>query len=343
MENMKRTSIGFILVGIALLTGCSTDRKTPDYPLQGTWALRQVDYPIGSSVHYPQEGSTFLSLYDGDSLLRQCKLVETQSGLMIMPLSKTYITLVNKGNGEWLYLEEGNPRPLTLRDDSTLVIQRNGRLSTLVRADAIEQEWGAEIRALIDLEADQAEVHNFVLSAKERQQAGIIHLFIYVTLGIIVLLLFIGQMALSNRRERRRLQRQLQQIQEEHEERPQSVKEAIEDVVARYFGSEEYIALQRRISRGEHLHAEDWLAIEQQLKLVFPGFGTKLLALYNMSELESQTCLLIKLRIAPTDIANVLSRDTSTISTVRSRLYQKVFHQKGGAKEWDEFVLSIGE
>ena len=343
MENMKRTSIAFILVGLALLTGCSNDRKTPDYPLQGTWALRQVDYPIGSKAHYPQEGSTFLSLYDGDSLLRQCKLVETQSGLMITPLSKTYITLVNKGNGEWLYLEEDNPRPLTLRDDSTIVIQRNGRLSTLVRADDIEQEWGAEIRALIDMESDQAEVHNYMLSAKEREQAGIIHLFIYVTLGIIVLLLFAGQMALSNRRERRRLQRQLQQIQEEHEERPQSVKEAIEDVVARYFGSEEYIALQRRISRGEHLHAEDWSAIEQQLKLVFPGFGTKLLALYNMSELEYQTCLLIKLRIAPTDIANVLSRDTSTISTVRSRLYQKVFHQKGGAKEWDEFVLSIGE
>ena len=30
------------------------------------------------------------------------------------------------------------------------------------------------------------------------------------------------------------------------------------------------------------------------------------------------------------------------ISTVRSRLYKKVFGQKGGAKEWDEFLLSIG-
>ena len=61
-----------------------------------------------------------------------------------------------------------------------------------------------------------------------------------------------------------------------------------------------------------------------------------------MSELEYQVCLLVKLRIVPSDIAAVLARDVSTISTVRSRLYKKVFGQKGGAKEWDEFLLSIG-
>ena len=61
-----------------------------------------------------------------------------------------------------------------------------------------------------------------------------------------------------------------------------------------------------------------------------------------MSELEYQVCLLIKLRITPTEMADVLSRDGSTISTVRSRLYKKVFGSKGGARDWDEFVLSIG-
>jgi hypothetical protein len=60
-----------------------------------------------------------------------------------------------------------------------------------------------------------------------------------------------------------------------------------------------------------------------------------------MSELEYQVCLLVKLRVPPKDIATVLARDTSTISTVRSRLYKKVFGRKGGAKEWDDFILSI--
>jgi hypothetical protein len=62
-----------------------------------------------------------------------------------------------------------------------------------------------------------------------------------------------------------------------------------------------------------------------------------------MSELEYQVCQLIKLRVAPSDMAVVLARDASTISTVRSRLYKKVFGRKGGAREWDDFILSIGK
>jgi hypothetical protein len=42
-------------------------------------------------------------------------------------------------------------------------------------------------------------------------------------------------------------------------------------------------------------------------------------------------------------MAVVLARDASTISTVRSRLYKKVFGRKGGAREWDDFILSIGK
>ena len=90
------------------------------------------------------------------------------------------------------------------------------------------------------------------------------------------------------------------------------------------------------------LKDNDWLTIESQIKKVYPGFSSQLRNLHAMSELEYQVCLLIKLRITPSDIAIVLARDASTISTVRSRLYKKVFGHKGGAKEWDEFILSIG-
>ena len=90
------------------------------------------------------------------------------------------------------------------------------------------------------------------------------------------------------------------------------------------------------------MKTDEWMNVEQLLKTVYPSFTTQLRNLYPMSELEYQVCLLIKLRIVPTDIAAVLARDVSTISTVRSRLYKKVFGHKGGARDWDEFVLSIG-
>ena len=92
---------------------------------------------------------------------------------------------------------------------------------------------------------------------------------------------------------------------------------------------------------GHLMKEEDWQQVEQLLKTVYPGFTSQLRSLYQMSELEYHTCLLIKMRIAPKDIAAVLARDVSTISTVRSRLFQKVFGRKGGAKEWDDFILSI--
>ena len=157
-----------------------------------------------------------------------------------------------------------------------------------------------------------------------------------------MLVLVVAQIAISNRRARRRLQLQLQQIHEEHDERPQPVRMAIASVESAYFSSDEYQELQRRIATGQRLQNEDWDEMEAQLKKVYPGFTSQLRNLHPMSELEYQTCLLIKLRITPKDIATVMSRDMSTISTVRSRLYQKVFGQKGGAREWDDFVLSIG-
>ena len=126
------------------------------------------------------------------------------------------------------------------------------------------------------------------------------------------------------------------------QECPQVVRQAIESVETAYFASDEYQALQRRIATGDILKEDDWLTIESQIKKVFPGFSSQLRNLHAMSELEYQVCLLIKLRIAPSDMAIVLARDASTISTVRSRLYKKVFGRKGGAKEWDEFILSIG-
>ena len=178
-----------------------------------------------------------------------------------------------------------------------------------------------------------------MFSAKERQQANYIQ-WLMATIAIVIVLA-----ASSNivaRRRRRQLQLQLQQIQEVRQERPQTVRQAIESVETAYFASDRYEALQRRIATGQRLKDDDWQEIEGQIRKVYPGFISQLRGLHSMSELEYQTCLLIKLRIAPKDIAAVLARDMSTISTVRSRLYKKVFGRKGGAREWDEFILSIG-
>ena len=330
------------LLTVCLLLGCTSGGDGGRWLLQGAWTLRQMDYPIGRIETYAETEGTFLRFYCGDSVVYQCAMTRTATGLIVRHSLQRRVTLIDKGGGEHVYLEDDDPMPLMIADDTTIIIQRNGILSTWHRADDIADEWGKEIREIIatDLQKDHpADAQSYVLSAKERRQHSYIQ-WLVTAIGLITILAVTNFVV--SRRRRQRLQLQLQQIQEVQQERPQAVRQAIASVETAFFASDEYQALQRRIATGQLLKEDDWRDIETQIKKAYPGFGSQLRGLHAMSELEYQVCLLVKLRIAPTDIAAVLARDGSTISTVRSRLYKKVFGQKGGAKDWDEFLLSIG-
>ena len=343
--NIRKLKQLLILLAACLLIGCySNNSSDKSNVLQGAWTLRQVEYPYDRPDTYYKPERTLLRLYDSDSIMYQCWLTKTESGLIISPDLRCPVTLIDKGRGEYVYIEDDNPRPLTV-SDSDIIIQQNGVLYTWCRADDIEREWGSDIRDIIAADTirnGEGLQQSYVLSAKERSQANIIHVLVYSIIAFFILMLLVARIAHDNRRERHRLQLQLQQIQEIKQERPQVVRKAIESVEEAYFASNDYEVMQRRIATGHRLKDEDWQEIESHIRRVYPGFGSQLRNLYAMSELEYQVCLLIKLRMAPKDIAAVLARDMSTISTVRSRLYKKVFGQKGGAREWDEFILTIG-
>jgi hypothetical protein len=329
------------ILATSLLLGCTSGDNGRRFLLQGAWTLRQMDYPVGRIETYEETEGTVLRLYDGDSVVYQCALTRTETGLIVKHGMQRRVTLIDKGGGEHIYLEDDDPMPLTIAGDSTIIIQHNGILNTWHRAEDIANEWGEEIKEIIagDLQkSESAETQSYVLSTKERKQHNYIQ-------WLVTAIAFITVLAVSNyavnRRRRQQLQLQLQQIQEVQSDRPQAVRQAIKSVETAFFASDEYLALQRRITTGQRLKEDDWNGIESLIRKVYPGFSSQLRGLYAMSELEYQVCLLVKLRIAPSDIAAVLARDVSTISTVRSRLYKKVFSQKGGAKEWDEFIMSI--
>ena len=94
------------------------------------------------------DGTTCL-IYDQRNLLYECNIATTPTGLLVQPTATTTVTLVDKGGGEWLYLENGDPHPLRATD-STINIQRMGILYTFSRADSLYSEWGADIRDIID-------------------------------------------------------------------------------------------------------------------------------------------------------------------------------------------------
>jgi hypothetical protein len=74
---------------------------------------------------------------------------------------------------------------------------------------------------------------------------------------------------------------------------------------------------------------------------IYTGFTEKLYGLYRMTEHEYHVSLLVKIRMQPKDISLLTAHSKESVATTRSRLYQKVFNEKGSSKDWDDFVLSL--
>ena len=77
----------FILLASCLLLGCGGDSSSNrPFVLQGAWVLQQLEYPYdrADDTFSEQEG-TYLLMYDGDSVVCQCWMTKTETGLVIKP------------------------------------------------------------------------------------------------------------------------------------------------------------------------------------------------------------------------------------------------------------------
>ena len=107
------------------------------------------------------------------------------------------------------------------------------------------------------------------------------------------------------------------------------------------FTSSIYHRIQNCLNSGHSLGHEDWSELSEIVNSVYTGFTEKLYSLYRMTEQDYHVSLLIKVRIQPKDIALLTAHSKESVASTRSRLYQKVFGQKGSSKDWDDFVLSL--
>ena len=189
-NNMKQHTITCLTL-LLTLCACSDPREQPrdSLDLTSAWVLRHVEFPSGTEQDYALDGDgTTCLIYDQRNLLYECNIATTPMGLLVQPTATTTITLVDKGGGEWLYLENGDPHPLRATD-STITIQRMGILYTFSRADSLYSEWGADISDIFDRTTDSPETENtrYMLSAKERQLTNYVYwLVVAVALVVIV-------------------------------------------------------------------------------------------------------------------------------------------------------------
>lgn len=345
-----------------ILAGCSRKSEPDKYSLSGVWVMTHAEYPVLElSEDFPDaDGETLCRIYEGDSIFYECWIrtmkpgqpqnVMTASDVIIVPKSKCVCTLIQKdGAGNPLYLEDGSVLPVRFLSNTSMTIQKVGIVFSWTLAKEMKQERIAEIKEIIANNLSSAgEMRQFVLPTTERQLEAAnsqlkttAHTLSYIIIILVLVVLLIVYVAINVFRKKQRVEQQLRQMSEERELRPQPVRQAMAEVEEDFLHSEFYLSLRRRIAAGEMLREEDWKEMEQRMKSVWPAFSNRLFDLCHLSELEYRVCLLIKLRVSPSEMAALLSKDTSTISTVRSRLYQKVFQRKGSSKAWDSFILSM--
>jgi regulator of replication initiation timing len=118
-------------------------------------------------------------------------------------------------------------------------------------------------------------------------------------------------------------------------------KEKREQAETVIFSSAVYRKIQDCLNNGRSLSHQDWTELSELVNSIYTGFTEKLYNLYRMSEQDYHVSLLIKVRIQPKDIAQLTAHSKESVASTRSRLYQKVFGEKGSSKDWDDFVLTL--
>lgn len=90
------------------------------------------------------------------------------------------------------------------------------------------------------------------------------------------------------------------------------------------------------------LDDEQWKELQTEIDKNYNHFTARLYATCpKMNETELHVCYLLKLSIAPSDIAHIIVRQVSTVSSIRERLYKKIHGEAGNAKQLDDFILKF--
>lgn len=331
-----------IIITVLALLSCSQTGEHKSINIKGTWTLDSIVYPYDMKYVYPDNDISWLRIYD-DSCYYQCQVTKAPTGNMFIPNETGIYTLIEHDKGEYLYLHEDGKHPFSIESDSTIMIQQDGRQFYWKVCHDFDEDKINTIIGVVrhDLNNLDNSANRYVFSYAEKKLETINHTLIYTFIFIAFAVMIILNRYHNLSKNKKRIEQELRLIEQERQSIPEPVREAMNIVEEDFHNSIFYTSLHERIDKGEHLTEEDWTSINEKINSVYPHFISSLLNLYEMSQTELQVCTLIKLNLTPSQIANVLCREKSTISSIRSRLYSKVFGGKGGTKEWDDFIHSL--
>lgn len=334
---MRQRIITLLLWSITL--SCLANKAdTKAYSVVGTWMMVSETAPDGKETSSIYTQYTRCKIYDADSTYYTVQLHAVGEDMMILAHEMGRYHL-----NDSVYIENGREMPFEWVNDSTFITTYEGYKEKMVRSNTMTEERKQEIRELVRKYPNDAEapVKHYVLSTTERKLKAENKLFLYIIIGMSLVAIGVAVYVYRLRKRKREIERKLAAIEEANALRPEPVATAMKQVETEFFQSEYYLTLRHRIEAGENIKPEEWKELDRQLKVVYPNFSNSLYALYNLSPTEYQVCMLLKIRTKPVEIAAVMNKDKSTISSIRTRLCKKVLGKEGSGKDWDEFILSL--
>ena len=90
------------------------------------------------------------------------------------------------------------------------------------------------------------------------------------------------------------------------------------------------------------LKDEEWEELKREIETAWPLFMDKLHSLYpNLNKRQMQVCLLTKIGLKPKLVAELVDLSEQGVGSLKRRLYEKAFNEKGGTKDFDSSILLI--
>ena len=105
--------------------------------------------------------------------------------------------------------------------------------------------------------------------------------------------------------------------------------------------SEAYATVKDRMQSGSIISKTEWQQIESTIHNSYPDFRERIEILCSLSEHEYHVCLLLKMGIEPSRIADLTAHTKASVTQTRKRLYKKCFGEAGTGEQWDEFIDSL--
>lgn len=160
-----------------------------------------------------------------------------------------------------------------------------------------------------------------------------------------------------NKKEIEVLERELRLSKITHDELSQNLLKAQKDLIER--NNEQIEAIQRvqeqselNLKRtdvykrfqavnkegSEKVREADWKELRIVIDEAYNQFSSRLYELYPIKETEMKVCLLLKIELSPLQIATVTMRSKQAVSSIRKRLYKKLFNKEGSIEEFDNFI-----